>query len=241
MRCLLDMPPCFPPYDLGHRCGRDASNLRYLFQTNAITSHFSYCPHKIVRQFSETLTLAEGTISPAFAEHISHVVCIRPREKMIRIAARRVVTFVQNVEAVRYWSNREFPRHSMGKFKMRVFVDPTVTACDAGFRPRPTGFRSRRPINAVPKPFLERREVKSPKSFHAGIVGPAKRLPARFVMAAISRAFTDECGGCYGGVSHCEVPSRWGQERRTVSSGRRFAFMTCRLLQYQPICGRSVA
>lgn len=77
--------------------------------------------HLCVRQFMGCGALSIAKIIPALLRHINRIIAMRPKKQMIRIAARRVITFMANLKIVRNVPSNQNPSQPVRARLFRVF------------------------------------------------------------------------------------------------------------------------
>lgn len=88
---------------------------------------------------------------------IGHVLALRSEKQMSRVAARRIVAAVANVEAAMDGSVHKLEGESMRPHNgMRSRVEVAIALPHSASDPRPAASRAARPIDLRPEPLLDR-------------------------------------------------------------------------------------
>jgi hypothetical protein len=229
MIALFYMPPSFS-VDNGP-CGvlAETKATPYIRLPHVGCAKASYFADIYLGYFCAVVSSSYRLVSATFADFILHIVRVRSEEQMFRVAAWWIIAAVENIHAVWNWAVRQNPRLTMCiPFPPRVLALSIFIArlCGSPVHPWPARILSTRFIDCVPEVL------------DAGVFNwKARRASALIMLATQSLRQRPSlalwCGasiarvsvGAYLGFSHIAVPSRVGQRRRSVCSGRRFAFM----------------
>lgn len=101
--------------------------------------------------FSDILML-QPVPTPQLGSHVSHVLDVGGRKQVTRIAARRIVAAMADVERGGEGSKRERPRHSMRSDWAATHLNSAVLVRAKSPRPRPACVR-RTDFDSLPKTF----------------------------------------------------------------------------------------
>lgn len=239
MTGLGDMRPALavndaPDGELGYAKFLPDAALKHA--TSPKAPNFSYIA---ITEFCAGVYLALWLVGTAFLNFILHVVGVRPNKQMVRIAARRVVAMMQDIESVFYEAMSEHPRLPVRQALPASMFDSAVVVAGLWVptaQPWPTSLRPARLIYRVPEVLNVRDSCRESGGAGTLVVLPTQPSGKDTANAAVRRAgLVGRVGRNYSAGSHSEVPSRRGQRRRTVSSGRRFAFMPQNPLKSQHV------
>lgn len=122
-----------------NRRSADPKFFGYIFLENASFLKTSNLAHLIIGEFGKGMALA--SLGAALFPCVFRVARLRPKPKMRRIYARRIVSFgaiMKNVHSLRDWPTRKLPRNTMGQLSLAVYSHFAVTKRCAGALPYPT-------------------------------------------------------------------------------------------------------
>ncbi len=97
--------------------------------------------HVLLRKFAPCLAFASGWIQTALCCGILGIVFLRPKKQMTRVHTTFVVASMQDTDAIRYGTTREYPCHSMSRnCAPSEFAFPIPCICQSAL-PFPTSTR----------------------------------------------------------------------------------------------------
>ena len=89
---------------------------------------------------------------PPLAKRVLSVVFWTPKEEMVRIAARPIITSVANKHSLRYWTKCKFPCRSVGIKPLHFETETSVSSRSFSPLPLPTTFITF--FDSIPKTFF---------------------------------------------------------------------------------------
>lgn len=228
-----NMFPRPPQNDLRDRCWGD---LKFRRERRATLSSRLFCFFVKAtnglnaghRQFCLSNALAAGMIAAVLLFFVTHVIGVSPEEKTAWVAAPTVVADVADIKAIGNRSVLKFPRNTVRKLQPSLAGETAMTALHPVSLPRPAGVRTTSLVYVRPETLVESTQCQPPKPLPALPVhvtecaGVARSSAGRH---RADRRIVARRDCKYRGVSHGEFVPRCGLRRRTVSSGRRLAFM----------------
>ena len=241
---LNNVPPRPPVNNITDGALLYSEAVRYLILIFSACAPLTDFSHVALAQLCRVVVLSAWLIGATLTNFILHIIGMCSKEEVTRVAARRVIAVMQDIHTSRNLAIRHDPRLPVSVFLPAATAEHSIFVSRLGLttsRPWPTRIKTAGLIDLIPKVLDAGNSCWHPVKACALVVFATQPLRKSLSVAVVNRARLVGLGVWgYGVLSHGEKTlSCCGQRRRTVSSGRRFAFMPQNQQRRQATFGRA--